>query len=111
MKADSSGRVRIATKIKELVANHQLDPQGCVHISDMEDVIPSAEGCEDCLKIGDNWVHLRICLECGHVGCCDSSKNKHATKHFHETNHPMIASYETGEDWVYCYLDEITLVP
>ena len=70
-------------------------------------VQPSADGCEDCLKTGDTWVHLRMCLECGHVGCCDSSKNHHATKHFHASGHPIVASREPGERWKWCYLDEI----
>ncbi len=65
-------------------------------------------GCEECLAIGDRWVHLRLCLECGHVGCCDSSKNKHATKHYHRVKHPVIRSFEPGERWVYCYVDEST---
>ena len=62
--------------------------------------------CEDCIKTGDTWVHLRMCTECGHVGCCDSSKNKHATKHFHSTKHPVIRSIEPGEAWTWCYVDE-----
>lgn len=62
--------------------------------------------CEDCIKTGDSWVHLRVCLACGHVGCCDSSKNKHATKHFHATGHPIVQSIEPGEDWRWCYVDE-----
>ena len=65
------------------------------------------EGCEECLSIGDEWVHLRLCLECGHVGCCDSSKNKHATKHFHGTHHPVIASFQPGEHWKWCFVDEV----
>ena len=73
------------------------------------DVTPSAEGCEDCLKTGDTWVHLRMCMTCGHVGCCDSSKNKHATKHFHGTKHPIIRSAEPGEGWYWCYVDELLL--
>lgn len=68
-----------------------------------------AAGCEDCLKIGGRWVHLRQCLSCGHVGCCDSSPNKHATKHFHETKHPIIASAEVGETWSWCYVDKRAL--
>lgn len=67
---------------------------------------PSANGCEDCLKTGDSWVHLRVCLACGHVGCCDSSPNKHATAHWHATQHPLIRSFEPGEDWWWCYPDE-----
>ena len=62
--------------------------------------------CEDCVKTGDSWVHLRMCTECGHVGCCDSSKNKHATKHYHSSKHPVIRSIEPGETWTWCYVDE-----
>src|SRR5262245_35619748 len=65
----------------------------------VRDVQPSALGCEDCLKIGGGWVHLRICTECGHVGCCDNSPNRHATKHFHTTQHPIIRSFEPDEEW------------
>jgi uncharacterized UBP type Zn finger protein len=83
----------------------------CTHLDQIQMVIPSASGCEECLKIGDRWVHLRICLVCGHVGCCDSSKNKHATKHFHATQHPIIQSFEPRENWVWCYLDKVTLEP
>lgn len=78
----------------------------CSHMALAQDVEPSADGCEDCLKTGDKWVHLRICLVCGHVGCCDNSKNKHATKHFHETGHPIIRSFEPGENWRWCYEDQ-----
>jgi uncharacterized UBP type Zn finger protein len=78
----------------------------CTHLDSIKDVTPSADGCEDCLKTGDEWVHLRLCMECGHVGCCDNSQNKHATKHFHETKHPIIFSFEEGESWGWCYVDE-----
>jgi uncharacterized UBP type Zn finger protein len=64
-------------------------------------------GCEECLKSGSRWVHLRECLACGHVGCCDSSPNKHATKHPHRTAHPVIRSLEPGETWIWCYPDEL----
>ncbi|HEX9985259.1 MAG TPA: UBP-type zinc finger domain-containing protein [Thermoanaerobaculia bacterium] len=67
---------------------------------------PNTAGCEECLKSGDSWVHLRTCLECSHMGCCDSSKNKHATKHYHRTKHPVVRSAERGETWVWCYADE-----
>ena len=80
---------------------------GCIHLNQIGDVTPSAEGCEDCLRTGGAWVHLRLCMECGHVGCCDDSPKKHATKHFHTTNHPIIKSFESGEDWGWCYLDEV----
>jgi uncharacterized UBP type Zn finger protein len=79
----------------------------CKHLGEIKKVTPSAEGCEDCLKIGSDWVHLRLCLECGHVGCCDSSPNKHATKHFHATKHPIMQSFEPGEDWRWCYVDQM----
>lgn len=64
------------------------------------------DGCEECLQVGDEWVHLRLCLACGHVGCCDSSMNKHATKHFKTTHHPVIRSIEPGERWMWCYIDD-----
>jgi uncharacterized UBP type Zn finger protein len=79
----------------------------CTHTNTIRNVKPSANGCEECLKLGDIWVHLRMCLECGHVGCCDSSKNKHATKHNRATSHPIIASREPGESWKYCYIDDV----
>lgn len=78
----------------------------CSHASQIQDVTPGARGCEDCLKIGGTWVHLRICLTCGHVGCCDSSPNKHATAHYHATNHPLVQSFQPGEYWVWCYADQ-----
>jgi len=79
----------------------------CHHVNQIRDVTPSARGCEECLKMGDTWVHLRLCRICGHVGCCDSSKNKHATKHFHATQHPIVQSYEPGEEWFWCYVDQV----
>ena len=111
MKKDSSGNVRIGAKIQEAVETGVLDTKGCGHVSTIQDVVPSADGCEDCLKIGDDWVNLRLCLTCGHVGCCDDSKNKHATHHHLETDHPMIVSYEEGENWLWCYLDEVGIEP
>jgi uncharacterized UBP type Zn finger protein len=78
----------------------------CRHLDAIQEVVPSADGCEDCLRTGDAWVHLRLCLTCGHVGCCDSSKNKHARAHFHATKHPIVQSFEPGEDWRWCYPDE-----
>jgi len=79
----------------------------CEHFSAVRQVKPSAQGCEDCIAIGAKWNQLRICMSCGHVGCCDSSKNKHATKHFHATKHSIVQSIEPGEDWRWCYVDEI----
>jgi uncharacterized UBP type Zn finger protein len=79
----------------------------CTHIDQIQDVTPAAQGCVECLAIGDRWVHLRLCMTCGHVGCCDSSKNKHATAHARETEHPIVQSFEPGEDWFWCYIDEV----
>jgi hypothetical protein len=81
----------------------------CSHLDQIRDVQPSGGGCEECLKMGSKWVHLRLCLTCGHVGCCDSSPNRHATKHFHHTHHPVMRSFEPGEDWGWCYVDQLTL--
>jgi uncharacterized UBP type Zn finger protein len=78
----------------------------CTHLKEIREVTPSADGCEECLKIGSSWVHLRLCAICGHVGCCDSSPHKHATKHFLQTEHPIIKSFEPGEEWGYCYEDD-----
>ena len=82
-------------------------PETCEHIQHAGHPKPNSKGCEECLKMGDQWVHLRLCLTCGHVGCCDSSKNKHATKHYHAVKHPVIQSFEPGEKWRYCYPDEL----
>ncbi len=81
----------------------------CAHLAEaVTDPAPhTQEGCEDCLAIGGRWVHLRLCLACGHVRCCDSSPNKHATAHFRAENHPVVRSFEPGEHWRYCYVDGV----
>lgn len=79
----------------------------CTHLDQVKDVSPSANGCEECLKTGDSWVALRECLICGHVGCCDSSKNMHATKHFHATGHPIMQAFQSNDAWRWCYVDEM----
>jgi uncharacterized UBP type Zn finger protein len=86
-----------------------LGGEKCSHLSLIQPVMPSAEGCEDCLKLGDDWVHLRLCLICGYVGCCDNSKNKHASGHYDITGHPIIQSFEPGESWRWCYADQVML--
>ena len=86
-----------------------VDPSTCSHGDHVHPVAPGTQGCAECLEAGDRWVHLRVCMECGHVGCCDSSPNKHATKHFHATGHPVIRSIERGELWGWCYEDEVQL--
>ena len=78
----------------------------CAHLDSIQTTATNKHVCEECVKTGDTWVHLRLCTNCGHVGCCDSSKNKHATKHFRSTQHPIIKSAERGEDWMWCYVDE-----
>src|SRR3954463_13863126 len=78
----------------------------CEHLDHIHDVDPVATGCVECLRTGGAWMHLRRCTECGNVGCCDQSPNKHATAHFHETAHPIIQSFEQGEDWYYCFVDD-----
>jgi uncharacterized UBP type Zn finger protein len=79
----------------------------CTHLDQIRVEQTSKEGCEECLQTGDTWVHLRLCLTCGHVGCCDSSRNRHATKHFNSTQHPLIRSIEPGEAWMWCYIDNM----
>ena len=81
----------------------------CPHALGVRKVTPSAKGCEDCLRMGATWWHLRICRTCGHVGCCDESEHKHATKHFHATGHPIIEGYDPPEGWGWCYVDEVVL--
>ena len=81
----------------------------CTHTDQIKVRKPRTHECAECIQMGDTWVHLRLCMSCGHVGCCDSSPNTHATKHFHKTKHPVIKSFEPGEDWAYCYADEITI--
>jgi uncharacterized UBP type Zn finger protein len=79
---------------------------GHVRVTDLPESVP---GCEECLRTGDPWFHLRICLECGHVGCCDSSPNRHASAHYEASGHPIMRSLQPGEDWSWCYVDEIGL--
>ena len=80
----------------------------CGHLDTIDlDVVPSADGCEDCLRAGGRWVYLRMCEQCGHVGCCDSSPNRHASAHFRTDGHPLVRSFEPGEEWFYCYADEL----
>ena len=84
----------------------------CTHLDQIavRELPASVDGCEDCLRMGGKWLHLRICLTCGHVGCCDDSPNRHATAHAHATSHPIIRSLEPGEDWSWCYIDEVEFV-
>ena len=80
----------------------------CPHLEGIRRVTPGSDGCEECLRAGDRWVHLRLCMTCGHVGCCDSSRNRHARRHFEAEGHPIVRSAEPGESWGWCYVDEVT---
>ena len=84
----------------------------CSHLDGIEfyELPAPPLGCVECLKTGSRWLHLRMCLACGKVGCCDDSPNRHATAHFHESAHPLIRSAEPGEDWSYCYVDDLAFV-
>ena len=80
----------------------------CEHLDHLDTgMTPSGDGCVECLATGGRWVHLRRCLECGHIGCCDNSPGRHATGHFHASAHPLIQSFEPGEEWIWCYVDEV----
>lgn len=81
--------------------------QECTHVDQIMVTGTDKDYCEECVKIGSPWVHLRMCLTCGHVGCCDSSPNKHASNHFRHTGHPLVRSIQPGETWIWCYVDEV----
>lgn len=82
--------------------------EGCKHLAEVKEFALNVKReCEDCMKVGGIWVHLRMCMICGHVRCCDNSPGRHATKHFHASTHPIIRSFEPGENWGYCYPDDM----
>jgi uncharacterized UBP type Zn finger protein len=90
----------------------QFAKRPCTHLDMINDVRPTAEVCEQCVALGDGWPALRMCLTCGHVGCCEKTKHQHALKHFQATGHPLARPYkERGMDWVWCYLDKTLLDP
>jgi hypothetical protein len=80
---------------------------GTIQVTELPEAV---DGCEDCLREGGEWLHLRICLECGHVGCCDDSPNRHASKHAATSSHPIIRSLEPGEEWCWCFVDELGML-
>ena len=102
--------VHASDRIYALVESGKLTPETCSHTNQVQDVDSSSSCCEDCLKIGSEWINLRICLTCGHVGCCDSSPNRHASLHYHDTGHAIIQSFNPGETWIYCYPDNVILI-
>jgi hypothetical protein len=83
--------------------------EGCTHLGSIREVEPDADGCSECRELGDSWMHLRLCMTCGHVACCDSSKNRHATRHAEAAGHPILRSFEPGEDWMWCVVDQAYL--
>jgi uncharacterized UBP type Zn finger protein len=89
------------------IVNQSENPMTCSHVDRIRNVQPSGTGCDDCLRVGDTWLQLRMCMDCGYVGCCDSSKNKHAIAHFRTTRHPIARSVEPGEEWGWCYVDHL----
>lgn len=95
--------------MKDITSVTMTDPCAHAGAAIIRSVMRPAVGCEDCMRTGGRWLHLRECLTCGHVGCCDSSPNKHASAHFHQTGHPIISSAERGETWCWCYIDERAL--
>lgn len=97
--------------VRRVKAGELKRPTNCVHMDMIHEVEPRTAGCEDCLKTGGSWVHLRVCLTCGYVGCCNSSKNKHASRHANETGHYVVMSMESGEEWLWCYKDEDFIIP
>ncbi len=99
-------QVNARDRLYGLMASGQIDPTICSHIHLANNVKCNSIGCEDCLRDNIDYLNIRICLICGHVGCCDDSPARHATKHFEETGHPLVQSFNPGETWVYCYLDD-----
>lgn len=89
-----------------------MTPQVCSHLDSIQvaELPEPLLGCQDCLKTGGRWLHLRMCTSCGKIGCCDNSPNRHATAHFHESGHPLIRSAEPEEDWIWCYVDEAAFI-
>jgi uncharacterized UBP type Zn finger protein len=83
----------------------------CEHVAETREVRPQSNGCNECLAAGESWVELRLCMHCGHVGCCDSSHGRHATAHYAATGHPIATPFDMGEDWGWCYVDELLLQP
>ena len=106
MSQNSKRPTRLVDSIRKHISSGSLYEKECSHVHQIQDVSPGAKVCQECLETGDTWVHLRMCMTCGHVGCCNDSKNKHSSKHFHVTHHPIMKSLEPGEDWMWCFVDE-----
>ncbi|HZD58036.1 MAG TPA: UBP-type zinc finger domain-containing protein [Anaerolineales bacterium] len=103
---------KIPNALLRLAWTGQLREKTCQHLNQATEVEARSDGCEECVQLRERWVHLRMCMICGHVGCCSSSKHEHAYQHFKETGHPLIKPYDqSGMDWIWCYEDEALLTP
>ena len=109
MDKESERKLPTGEVLRKQVWSRGRSAEDCTHGDQVRDVVPGSDGCEECLAMGDTWVHLRLCMTCGHIGCCDDSKNRHASKHYKVTEHPIVKSMEEGEDWLWCYVDEVML--
>ncbi len=109
MNKQTGRKLPIGEALRKQVWSRGRDAQDCTHRDQIQDAVPGSDGCEECLAMGDTWVHLRLCLTCGHVGCCNDSKNKHAYKHYQATGHPLVKPLGESEEWVWCYADEVML--
>lgn len=107
-----STEMELAFQLRSRIPGDLSMSMQCTHLDTAHKVAPrTPHGCEECLVAGSTWIHLRLCLACGHVGCCDDSRNKHATLHFHATKHALMRSFEDGEDWGRCFVDEVFQEP
>lgn len=104
---NSSRAEMIESKVNIFTDVDSPEREACSHLDQIQVVTPNSDGCEQCIRLGDTWVNLRLCMSCGQVGCCDDSKNKHASKHHKATNHPIIMSFQPNEEWLWCYVDEV----
>lgn len=109
MNKQSGRKLPTGEALRRQVWSGGKDSKECSHRDQIQDVAPRTDGCEECLAMGDTWVHLRLCLTCGHVGCCNDSKNKHASKHYQATGHPLVKLLEENGEWLWCYADEVML--
>jgi uncharacterized UBP type Zn finger protein len=97
----------IERRIRLFAEPTSAEKEACSHLTQLQMVTPNSDVCEQCIELGDTWVNLRLCMTCGQVGCCDDSKNQHASKHHHASSHPIIMSYQPNEEWLWCYVDGV----
>ena len=106
----NSNRERIIErKVRLLTDPDAPEREACSHLEQIHLVKPNSDVCEHCIQLGDTWVNLRLCMTCGQVGCCDDSKNQHASKHYAASGHPIIMSFQPEQEWMWCYVDEVQL--